>query len=68
MEMDPEEFTPVAQDEVLVGEEPINVVGTIEPSIERTQMRDVLAEEIFIDQRNRRRNQRSSSLIRKVNM
>jgi len=49
MEMDPEEFTPVAQDEVLVGEEPINVVGTIEPSIERTQMRDVLAEEIFID-------------------
>ena len=43
MTLDLEEFTPLAEDEVPVGEEPINVIGTVEPSNEWTQMRDTLA-------------------------
>ncbi|KAI4346116.1 hypothetical protein L6164_013195 [Bauhinia variegata] len=36
MTMDPEEFSPLAQDKSPIREEPINVIGTIEPSNEWT--------------------------------
>jgi hypothetical protein len=39
-----EEFTPFAVDEVPMGEETINVVGTIEPSYQWTQTRDAHAQ------------------------
>ncbi|XP_058783278.1 uncharacterized protein LOC131657951 [Vicia villosa] len=56
MTMDPEEFSPFAEDEVPLGEETINVVETIEPSNQWTQRRDVHAQEVFIEWRNRHRN------------
>lgn len=37
MELNPKKFTSIVEDGVLVGEELINVVGTIEPSNEWTQ-------------------------------
>ena len=55
MALDPEEFTPLAEDEVPVGEESINVIGTVEPSNEWTQMRDTLAQEMFVEWNDRRR-------------
>ncbi|XP_058733951.1 uncharacterized protein LOC131605633 [Vicia villosa] len=56
MTMDPEEFSPFAEDEVPLGEEAINVVETIEPSNQWTQRRDVHAQEMFTEWRNRHRN------------
>lgn len=55
MALDLEEFTPLAEDEVPVGEESINVIGTVEPSNEWTQMRDTLAQEMFVEWNDRRR-------------
>ncbi|KAI4353041.1 hypothetical protein L6164_002019 [Bauhinia variegata] len=56
MTMDPEEFAPFAQDEMPIGEEPINVIRIVEPSNEWTQMHDTLAQEIFVEWNNRQRN------------
>ena len=55
MALDLEEFTPLVEDEVPVGEESINVIGTVEPSNEWTQMRDTLAQEMFVEWNDRRR-------------
>jgi hypothetical protein len=53
MALDLEEFTPFAEDEVPMGEETINVVGTIEPSNQWTQRRDAHAQEMFTEFGNR---------------
>lgn len=55
MALDPEEFAPFVEDEVPVGEEPINVVGIVEPSNQWTQMRNALAQEMFTEWGNRHR-------------
>ncbi|PNX76503.1 hypothetical protein L195_g032452 [Trifolium pratense] len=55
MASDPEEFASFAKDELPVGEETINVVGTIEPSNQWTQMRDAHAQEMFTEFGNRHR-------------
>lgn len=55
MASDPEEFAPLAEDELPVGEEPIDVVETIEPSSQWTQGRDAHAQQMFTEFRNRHR-------------
>ncbi|XP_039134179.1 uncharacterized protein LOC120271562 [Dioscorea cayenensis subsp. rotundata] len=52
MVVDPEEFTPLANNEMAIGEEPL--VGTVEPSNEWTEKRDNLAQEMWHDFRRRR--------------
>ncbi|KAI4300254.1 hypothetical protein L6164_033651 [Bauhinia variegata] len=56
MTMDSEEFSPLTQDELPIGEEPINVIGTVESSNEWTQIRDTLAQDMFVEWNNRQRN------------
>ncbi|KAK7281017.1 hypothetical protein RIF29_08651 [Crotalaria pallida] len=53
MAIDPEELSSLPEDTQPVGEEPINIIGTVEPSNEWTQMRDALAQDMFMEWRNR---------------
>ena len=49
MPLDPLEYAPMEDDEVPIGEDGINTIGTVEASAEWTQMRDNLAQEMYND-------------------
>ncbi|WOL07881.1 hypothetical protein Cni_G16630 [Canna indica] len=53
MKIDPLEFATITDDELPIGEEPINIISTVEPSNEWTQSRDNLAQQMWDEWRAR---------------
>ena len=56
MPLDPLEYAPIEGDEVPIGEDGIDTIGTVEASVEWTQMRDDLAQRMYNDWRECHRN------------